>query len=169
MTERHAMPETIPFADQRVRRAIAFVWHEATLLDDRRYADWEALWADDGRYIMPVDPHTTDFDASPTLVNDDASMRHFRIEQLVGASTPAGAAPRTVRTVSRFSVVEVTEDEVELRSAQLLVGYKQRELVYFAADLTHRIRFEADYPLLVLKAVRLVNSEGEVDPTGFLL
>ena len=32
----------------------AFLYHEAELLDERRYEDWLALLADDVRYWMPM-------------------------------------------------------------------------------------------------------------------
>ncbi len=40
-------------------RAIAFVWQEAEILDKKDYAAWSALWADDGHYVVPIDPETT--------------------------------------------------------------------------------------------------------------
>ncbi len=45
-------------------RAIAFIWKEAELLDKKDYAAWQALWTEDGYYVVPIDPDTTDYAAS---------------------------------------------------------------------------------------------------------
>jgi 3-phenylpropionate/cinnamic acid dioxygenase small subunit len=157
-------------ADPRVARAIELVWHEATLLDAKKYGDWERLWTAEGRYVIPIDPETEDFEAYLNMVYDDARMRRMRVTRLVeGYSMSAVAAARTARTISRFTVGELTEESVTLRSAQVLVGFKREKHILLAADLTHRVRFTGEDALIDLKVVRLVNSDGAVTASGFLL
>ncbi|GAB2627699.1 aromatic-ring-hydroxylating dioxygenase subunit beta [Prescottella soli] len=156
--------------DGRVLEAIELIWHEAALLDAKDYRAWDALWTEDGRYVIPIDPAIEDFDAHLNMVNDDSRMRRMRIERLTsGYSMSALAAARTVRTVSRFTVEDRTEDTVTLRSAQILVGFRRDTQQTLAAELTHRIRSTADGPRLELKVIRLVNSESAVNASGYLL
>src|SRR6476661_6972661 len=97
--------ETAQLSDPRIARAIELIWREARLLDRKRYEDWDLLWAPDGRYVIPIDPDTDDFEASLNMVYDDDRMRRMRIERLTaGHSISATAAARTVRTLSRFVV-----------------------------------------------------------------
>ncbi|MFC9554890.1 aromatic-ring-hydroxylating dioxygenase subunit beta [Rhodococcus sp. NPDC056960] len=157
-------------SDTRVLQAIELVWQEAALLDAKDYQSWDALWTDSGRYVIPIDPDTDDFDGSLNMVNDDTRMRRMRIERLTsGYSMSALAAARTVRTLSRFTVEERTDDSVTLRSAQILVGFKRDEQQTLAADVTHRIRYTESGPRLDLKVIRLVNSQGAVNASGYLL
>ncbi|MCG2624355.1 hypothetical protein LVY72_20905 [Arthrobacter sp. I2-34] len=157
-------------ADPRVAKAIELVWHEATLLDAKEYEAWERLWTVDGKYIIPIDPETEDFETHLNMVYDDARMRRMRVTRLVeGYSMSAVAAARTARTISRFTVAELDEESVTLRSAQVLVGFKREKHLLLAADLTHRIRFTDAGALIDLKVVRLVNSDGAVTASGFLL
>lgn len=157
-------------ADPRVAGAIELIWHEAKLLDDKNYEQWETLWADDGMYIIPIDPDATDLSTSLNMVYDDARMRRMRIKRLVeGYSMSAVAAARTVRTISRFTVEQLTDDSVTLRSAQVLVGFKRGKFQTLGADLTHRINLTGPVPLFELKVVRLVNSDEAVTASGFLL
>lgn len=161
---------TIALSDTRVLQAIELVWHEAALLDAKDYQTWDALWTDEGRYVIPIDPDTDDFDGSLNMVNDDTRMRRMRIERLTsGYSMSALAAARTIRTVSRFTVEDRTDDSITLKSAQILVGFKRDDQQTLAADVTHRIRYTETGPRLDLKVIRLVNSQGAVNASGYLL
>ncbi|AII08354.1 aromatic-ring-hydroxylating dioxygenase subunit beta [Rhodococcus opacus] len=161
---------TAQLADTRVLQAIELIWHEAALLDAKDYQAWDALWTDAGRYVIPIDPDTDDFDGSLNMVNDDTRMRRMRIERLTsGYSMSALAAARTVRTVSRFTVEERTEESITVRSAQILVGFKRDDQQTLAADVTHRIRYTKSGPRLDLKVIRLVNSQAAVNASGYLL
>jgi 3-phenylpropionate/cinnamic acid dioxygenase small subunit len=165
-----ATEPALGLGDPRVGAAIGLVWREAWLLDGRRYEEWDRLWSPGGRYVVPIDRETEDFESTLNLVYDDERMRRMRIERLVsGYSISAAAAARTVRTVSRFVVVRADEDGVELGSAQVLVGHKRENTFILAADLTHRVTFNGDEPRIALKVVRLVNSDESVSASGFLL
>jgi 3-phenylpropionate/cinnamic acid dioxygenase small subunit len=156
--------------DTQALQAIELIWHEAALLDAKDYQSWDALWTDDGRYVIPIDPDTDDFDGSLNMVNDGTRMRRMRIERLTsGYSMSALAAARTVRTVSRFTVEERTEDSITVRSAQILVGFKRDDQQTLAADVTHRIRYTDTGPRLDLKVIRLINSQAAVNASGYLL
>lgn len=160
----------VDLGDARMRAAIALIWHEARLLDAKDYHAWDALWADDGRYVVPIDPDTTDFAATLNLVHDDDRMRRMRIDRLTGGdSISAAAAARTVRTVSGFTLVQQDEESVELRSSMLLVGHKREETFVLAADVTHDLVFTQGAPLVKRKIIRLVNSQDAVTASGFLL
>ena len=153
-----------------VARAIELIWREAQLLDDKKYEEWQTLYTEDAKYIIPVDPDTDDYESSLNMVYDDARMRHMRVTRLVqGYSMSAVAAARTSRTISRFTVEELMEDTVTLRSAQVLVGFKRDKFQMLGADLTHRIRFTGDDARIDLKLIRLVNSDSAVNASGFLL
>ncbi|MFI6698654.1 aromatic-ring-hydroxylating dioxygenase subunit beta [Streptomyces sp. NPDC050509] len=156
--------------DPRSYAAISLIWREAHLLDARHYEEWDALWAEGGEYVVPIDREATDFASRLNLVYDDDRMRRMRIERLTGGfSISATAAARTVRSVSRFVVTGRETAAIEICSAQILVGYKREETFVLAADVTHRIVFGADGPRILRKIVRLVNSEDTVTASGFLL
>ncbi|WP_311215394.1 MULTISPECIES: aromatic-ring-hydroxylating dioxygenase subunit beta [unclassified Arthrobacter] len=156
--------------DPRVTRAIELIWKEARLLDDKDYESWQTLYTAEAMYVIPVDPNAVDLGSSLNMVYDDARMRHMRVTRLVqGYSMSAVAAARTVRTISRFTVEEIADGSVTLRSAQVLVGFKRDKFQMLGADLTHRIIFEGDDARIDLKVVRLVNSDSAVNASGFLL
>lgn len=169
MTE-PVLSSTPKLADHRVLRAIELVWEEARLLDAKDYAAWEAMYLDDARYVVPIDPETEDFEASLNMVYDDSRMRHLRVERLLqGYSPSAVAAARTVRVVSRFTVDDVSDAEVTLRSAQILSAFKRGSFITLGAELTHRIVLDGDGDRIGLKVIRLNDSEDAVSASGYLL
>lgn len=163
-------PNELTMISPSLQLAAEFIWREAELLDRKDYQHWTALWSETGHYVIPIDPDTTDFDATLNYAYDDARMRAMRIERLTsGYSVSAVDAARTVRTVSRFTEVSVSDDVIEVNSAQVLVAYKREVHTLFAADLTHRLRFTPEGIRLEQKVVRLINSTDSLNALGFLL
>ncbi|MFJ3776304.1 aromatic-ring-hydroxylating dioxygenase subunit beta [Streptomyces sp. NPDC090075] len=173
MTETAIAPAPISTTDPRVTRAIELVWREAELLDRKDYVTWNGLFTDDGSYVIPIDPVTDDFANTLNMVYDDAHMRRMRVTRMTeGYAIAAVDAARTVRTVSRFVPEAASDEEVVLRSAQILIAYKRGNHDIWAADLTHRIRLSTDGPggdRIAQKVVRLIDSEDAVPAAGFLL
>lgn len=116
------------FQDPRVLRAIELVWREAALLDAKDYPTWEGLFTDEGIYVVPIDPETTDYASSLNMIFDDKRMRRMRVERMIQGYAPSAvAAARTARVVSTFVVKEVTDTSVTLRSTQILSAFKRQE------------------------------------------
>ena len=163
-------PNELTMVSPSLQHAAEFIWREAELLDRKDYRQWAALWSETGHYVVPIDPDTTDFEATLNYAYDDARMRDLRIERLTsGYSVSAVDAARTVRTVSRFTEASVSGDMIEVNSAQVLVAYKREVHTLFAADLTHRLRFTPQGIRLEQKVVRLINSTDSLNALGFLL
>ncbi|WP_206796063.1 aromatic-ring-hydroxylating dioxygenase subunit beta [Amycolatopsis sp. MtRt-6] len=157
-------------ADPRVQRAIELIWREAELLDRKNYETWNGLYAEDGFYIVPVDPATEDFAGTLNMVYDDARMRRMRVARMTeGYAIAAVDAARTVRTVSRFVAESVSDTDVVVRSAQVLVAYKRGHHDIWAGDLVHRIRLSDAGDRIVQKVIRLVDCDDVVPAAGFLL
>lgn len=156
--------------DPRVQRAIELIWLEARMLDDKDYEAWLELWDEKGIYVVPIDPHTEDFGSSLNMIYDDNRMRRMRVDRMIEGYAPSAvAAARTVRTISRFTVEEVSDEQVVLRSAQILSAYKRNHFDTLGADLTHTIALNGDDAVILGKVVRLINSTEAVSASGYLL
>ncbi|SFS72076.1 aromatic-ring-hydroxylating dioxygenase subunit beta [Saccharopolyspora flava] len=155
--------------DVRVSRAIELVWREAELLDRKDYRAWQELYAEDGVYAIPIDRDAEEFDDVLNMAYDDARMRRLRVDRMTeGYAIAAVDSAITVRTVSRFVPTAVSDAEVSLRAAQVLVAYKRGTHDLWAADVDYTIRL-GERDSLVRKVIRLVNSEDAVPAAGFLL
>ena len=140
------------------------------MLDDKHYEAWQELFTEDAIYVVPIDPETDDFETNLNMIYDDQRMRKLRVERLVqGFSPSAVAAARTVRVLSRFTVKEISENEVTLRSAQIINAFKRESFTTLGADVEHRIVLDGDEAKIKLKVVRLVDSEDAVSASGYLV
>jgi benzoate/toluate 1,2-dioxygenase beta subunit len=63
-------------------RIAQFLYREARLLDERRYADWQALWTADGMYWMPRAPGQQSPYDHISLFWEDRMLRDVRIRRL---------------------------------------------------------------------------------------
>ena len=66
---------------------VSFVYHEARLLDERRFAEWLDLFADDGHYWMPAEWRQTDPRLQSSLMYEDKLLLSIRVERLTGERT----------------------------------------------------------------------------------
>ncbi|AOJ06133.1 aromatic-ring-hydroxylating dioxygenase subunit beta [Burkholderia mayonis] len=165
MDDRNALFSTRTFA-----RAVEFIWREAELLDRRDYRGWLDLWNPAGRYVVPIDPAATDFEATLNYVYDDHEMREKRTQRMLsGHSASASDAARTVRTVSRFTLERESADTIEVKSAQVVVAYKRGVATLFAADVTHKLDMRDGDVRLAGKVIRLIDSTEALSAIGFLL
>lgn len=172
MTETVPVTETLSVTDPRVVRAIELIWREAAVLDAKDYEAWQALYSDDAIYVIPIDRDAESFDDILNMVYDDARMRRLRVARMTeGFAIAAVDAATTVRTVSRFVPATVSDDEVSLRAAQVLVAYKRGRHDLWAGDVDHVIRLGATPAddRIVRKVVRLVDAADAVPAAGFLL
>ncbi|WP_031336046.1 aromatic-ring-hydroxylating dioxygenase subunit beta, partial [Rhodopseudomonas sp. B29] len=106
--------------------AMEFTWYEADLLDHAIYDEWLSLWTDDARYIVPIEPGTTDFANAVNYAYDNHEMRKKRVDRLLsGQSVSASPVARTVRSQSRFRLLKSDATSCELRCAQIITEFRR--------------------------------------------
>lgn len=59
-----------------------FVYHEARLLDEKRYEEWLELFTEDGVYWMPLEHDQPDPDRYTSLIYDDRLLMQVRIGRM---------------------------------------------------------------------------------------
>lgn len=162
---------TITLAPITLEEAIAFVSLEADCLDHREYQAWLSLWAEDGKYVIPIDPDTSDYANALNYAYDDAAMRRMRVARLTsGESMSAREAAGTLRSVSRFRELEgIAAGEFRLRCAQHLIEFRRGTHRTYAENVTFVLRRTDDGLKIVEKVVRLINSTDALAGTSFLL
>ena len=100
-------------ADRRLTRQDAedFLYREAALLDDGRLDDWLALFADDGRYRLPIG--SGDDPLEPALVDDDRARLAERVFRLTSTQAHAQLPPsQTVHDVHNVRLEELPDGDV---------------------------------------------------------
>jgi ethylbenzene dioxygenase beta subunit len=145
------------------RAAIAdFIFHEARLLDARKFRDWMALFADDGTYWVPAVPdQQSPFDQA-SLFYDDRDLMKTRIERLehprIHVQTPPS---RTAHLVGNVVIEEEdgAEGELVVGSTVIMAEYRDDTQRLFAGCQRHRLRRHGDSFLIVQKRVDLINCD----------
>lgn len=145
----------------------AFLLFEARLLDERRFHDWMALFADDGYYWAPSSPGQPDPHNHASLFFDDRELMRTRVARLrhpkIHAQTPPS---RTVHLLAGVTIEEADEaaGAVVAGSGFTMVEYRQNRQRLFAGRYLHRLLRDGDGFRIAWKKVDLVNCEDAFEP-----
>lgn len=155
---------------QLLQEVSAFIWQEGDMLDHGEYDAWLAQWTDQGLYIIPIRPGETDYENTLNYAYDDHHMRGLRVQRLVGGeSISTSPRPRTVRTLSRFRVLDDDGNNVTVRCAQNLREFRKDTLKHYSADLTYSlVRAEGGWRIQ-RKVIGLINSDDTLAGIGYIL
>jgi 3-phenylpropionate/cinnamic acid dioxygenase small subunit len=155
-------------------RAVAdFLYREARLADEARYAEWLALWTDDGVYWVPA---TTEPDPDPerqlSHVYDNRARVETRVKLLQTVRYSQEPASRMRRLVSNIEVEAADGGELVAGSNFLLAELAVqagRELHWWAGRATHRLRRVDGQLRMSRKTVVLVNAAEPLPNLAFLI
>src|SRR5690348_8120620 len=152
--------------DERMARLLLaqdvaeFLYHEAALLDERRYADWLALLADDIRYWMPMRRNVKFGEEGREFTREGTDIAWFdegkdtltrRVRQIqTGIHWAEEPQSRIAHLVANVQIIEASPSVAEAHE----VTTKCRFLIY-----RNRVATETD--LLVGKREDLLRREGE--------
>ena len=149
-------------ADVDRARFEAFLIHEATLLDARRFRDWMGLFTEDGTYWVPAVPdQASPFDQA-SLFYDDRDLMRTRIERLehprIHVQTPPSRTAHLVGNVL-IEAVDEAKGEVVVGSTVIMVEYRDEQQRVFAGRQHHRLRRDGTSFRIVQKRVDLINCD----------
>ena len=140
----------------------AFLIHEALLLDQRRFGEWMALFAEDGTYWVPAVPGQQSPLDQASLFYDDRELMRTRVERLehprIHVQTPPS---RTAHLVGNLVVESADEEtgECVVGSTVIMVEYRDEQQRLFAGRQHHRLRREGTSWRIVQKRVDLINCD----------
>jgi benzoate/toluate 1,2-dioxygenase beta subunit len=147
---------------------------EARLADEARYAEWEALWTDDGIYWVPA---TTDPDVDPdrqiSHIYDNRQRIATRIKLLqTGYRLSQEPASLMRRLISNVEVDPVGNGELLAGSnfalAELSIQAKH-ETHWWVGRATHRLRRVDGALRMSQKKVVLINAAEPLPNLSFLI
>ena len=161
-------------SDADHRLVADFLYREARLADEARYAEWLALWTDDGVYWVPA---TTEPDADPerqlSHVYDNRGRIETRVKLLqTGVRYSQEPASRMHRLISNIEVDQAEGGELVAGSNFLLAELAVqagRELHWWAGRTTHRLRRVDGQLRMSKKTVVLVNAAEPLPNLAFLI
>lgn len=162
----------LPDAD--LRAVTEFLYLEARLADEARYAEWLALWTDDGVYWVPA---TTDPAADPqrhlSHIYDNRARLETRVKLLqTGHRYSQEPASAMRRLISNIEARQGEGGELLAESNFLLAELARQaghELHWWVGRTTHRLRRVDGALRLCGKKVVLVNAAEPLPNLAFLI
>ncbi|HEX2438490.1 MAG TPA: aromatic-ring-hydroxylating dioxygenase subunit beta [Methylomirabilota bacterium] len=160
-------------SDADHRAVVDFLHLEARLADEARYAEWLALWTDDGVYWVPA---TTDPAATPDThishVYDNRARLETRIKLLQTGQRYSQEPASLMRRI--VSNVEVTAEGGELvAGSNFLLGelsiQARHEMHWWIGRATHRLRRVGGALRMASKKVVLINAAEPLPNLSFLI
>ena len=143
-----------------VRKVETFLFHEARLLDERRFEDWMALFAEDGLYWIPATPGQEDPLGEVSIAYEDRQLLDVRVRRLRHPENYADQPTvRTRRVIGNVMIDDATDDTVVARSNFTLADIQGDEQRIFLGEYVHTLRPAADSYEIVMKRVNLLNCD----------
>jgi len=138
-----------------------FLYREARLLDERCWAEWLALWTDDGMYWMPQQHGQ----ASPydhiSLAWEDHMLREVRVRRIENARNWSQQPPtRASRLVGNVSI-EGTDagGNLVVRSSFQMTEWRKKQTRQLAGCYWHKLATDGEGWRIRMKRVHLVNCD----------
>ena len=150
--------------DIDTQRAVEqFLYHQAEILDERRWDEWLTLFTAEGLYWMPASADQTTGEGLPNIFYEDPFLMDMRIKRL---RHPRAHSQRPQNQTSHVvsNVVIEKEDkssgDVIARSKFYVAEYRNDVLRHFAGKYRHHLKKRDTTYQIELQRVDLVNAEG---------
>ena len=160
--------------DQDHQSVVEFLYREARLADEARYAEWLALWTEEAVYWVPA---STDPDADPETrishIYDNRARLETRIKLLqTGHRYSQEPASLMRRLISNIEVVDGRDGQLVAGSnfilAELSIQAKA-EMHWWVGRATHHLRRVEGALQMSLKKVVLINAAEPLPNLSFLI
>ena len=153
-------------ADESIER---FLYREARLMDEHRYEEWLALWADEARYWVPCNDDDIDPMRQVSIIYDDRERLQQRVERLMSGSVLAqDPKPRMRRLVSNIEV-ETRGGDIVVESNFILGWARGETQQIWAGRSIHTLVRAGETFKIRAKKVLLINADQEMPLLQFLI
>lgn len=141
---------------------VEFVYHEARLIDEKRFDEWYELYAEDGRYWMPLAHGQPEGAGHTSLFDEDKLLLKIRIERLRNPKSYSQAQPSWCQHILQAPKVESRDPEFNvalLRTPFMYLEYQQDRQEVYAGVAWHRLRCGGSSIEIALKKIELLNCD----------
>jgi 3-phenylpropionate/cinnamic acid dioxygenase small subunit len=153
-----------------------FLYHEARMLDEARWRDWQALFTHDALYWVPAsaDP-LVDPAFHISIIHDHMDLLNERIGRLESGACHSQIPPSRLLHMISNVVVAPAEDFWVVTSNQVIYEYRANTQARFyplqtqPAFCEHHLQWCNGAWKMKLKRVRLLNCDGEIFDLSYLI
>lgn len=144
---------------------VDFVVREARLLDEQKFDEWNALFADDGYYWIPLTWEQPNAITYTSHAYDDKLLRDLRIQRLSHPRTPSHQSDTRCQHVLQTPWVEERNSAANEFLTRTPFQYTEFQLEYdglqhLVGTAWHHLKVVDGALRITLKRVNLLNSDG---------
>jgi len=142
--------------------AVDFIYMEASLLDEERYQEWLDLFAEDGRYWVPLmGARQAEAEKHNSIADEDKMLLSLRIERLRAGLAHSQQPKSSMQHVLQQPVLlDIRENEsaFTLRTPFVYAESRGDDLVTLYGHYIHKLVRQRNQFRISLKRVNLVNA-----------
>jgi 3-phenylpropionate/cinnamic acid dioxygenase small subunit len=144
------------------RDLIRFVYHEARLLDEKRFDEWYELFTEDGCYWVPLIPDQLDPLDHASLAYEDRLLLKLRVERLKSPRAYSQHLPSRCHHLLQMPEVEKSDasgNQHVVRTQYIYTESRGDEQPIYACTAFHTLTVEGRVLKMRLKRVNLLNCD----------
>jgi len=144
-------------------RVSQFLFHEARLLDEQRWSEWEQLFTEEGTYWAPATPGQPDPINHVSLIYENALLRKVRLARFGNPNAYSlQPFPRSSHMLSNVMIDARDEKAgtVLVTSRFLMIEYRRDVSNFFAGEYAHDLIEEGGAFKIRQKKASLVDCDG---------
>jgi 3-phenylpropionate/cinnamic acid dioxygenase small subunit len=159
------VPQAATGVDAALQREVeALLFRQAAMLDAKAWADWAALFADDGVYWMPSTPDQTDWMAEPSIFAEDKLLMEVRMGRLNHPNAWSQAAAwGTNHLVGNVIIESATTDRLEVYSRFQMMELRRDVVRHFGGSYRHSLVRQDGAWKIRLQRVDMTNAQALYD------
>lgn len=143
-----------------------FLYRQAELLDDKKWAQWIALFVEDGKYWMPVNEEQTIAEGVPSVFYEDLDLMKLRMRRVSHPRAWSQRDPhKTSHVVSNVVIESINPStgDVVVRSKFHTTEFRRDTLRHFAGKYRHHLKKTPAGYAIRMQRVDLINADGTYD------
>lgn len=153
-----------------LRQVEQFVFREARLQDEHKFAEWESLWTDDGVYWVPANGDDIDPEQQMSILYDNRSRIALRVRQLLsGRHYSQEPRSRLRHLVTNIEITRRDGPEIGVGCNVLVFESNLRGDTLWGARTEYLLRASGDGLRMARKTVKLVNNDKPLYTLSFLI
>ncbi len=149
---------------------IDFVYHEARLIDEKRFDEWYELFTDDALYWMPLTREQPIGEAHTSLFYEDKLLLKVRIERLRHPNAFSQQQPSFCQHVlQQPTVIASADGKSVLRTPFIYAEAQLDQQIILAGTVFHHLQGGAEGWKIQMKKIELLNREAALPSIQLLL
>jgi 3-phenylpropionate/cinnamic acid dioxygenase small subunit len=169
-----------PARSDDLRAVEEFLYREALLLDEKRWAEWLELYTEDCFYWVPSVVGQADPINTISLFAENRMMMEMRVIRVTHPRAFSQEFPTRTSHVVGSVMLEPdgatdatggidTKAELAVRSAQHILEYRKEDQRLFGGTVRHWLRREGDGFKIALKRIDLINCDAPMETVQLFL